>query len=298
MSVTKFLTPEKLLDYLGHEVGDALMRHGVRSVFNYAWADEDTPSDEFIGLAKWSLDGFQHQDHDQTAGDYYSKSEHEHICVISTDLEALLDMSALSIGQTLWLADQVKEDVLGKNQFFWLNYINSLTLLGMASDRVRDLFLSIYFRTSLANYLEERKGKNLEGGQLKPGYYRYPFAHALSDTTQDEIKTQLDALNVLAGKIYTYRERRNDTVHEIATHEARLTKQYFADGNRRQRNDQSVISATEFREHQKNMTKKHEQTVDDVVQTSTDWYMKLVLATSHIFDIEYELRIKSRSGAA
>lgn len=237
-------------------------------------------------------------DHNHIYGDYYSKDEHEQICVISTDLEALLDMSALSIGQTLWLSDQVKADMLGKNQFFWLNYINNLTLLGMASDRVRDLFLSIYFRTSLADYRNERKGKNLEDGQLKPDYYRYPFAHALSDATHDGIKKQLDALNELAGTIYKYRELRNDTVHDIATREAKLTKQYFADGERRKLNNQLVISTAAFREHKKTITRDHEQTVDEAVQTSTDWYMKLVLASSHIFYIDHEQRAKNQSRSA
>ena len=302
MSVKKFLTPEKLFEYLDQEVADALMRHGIRRIFNYAWEAEDVPSDEFIGLAKWSIDGLQHLDYDETDGDYYSKAEHEQICVVSTDLEGLMDMSALSIGQTLWLADQVKADILGQNQFFWLNYINSLTLLGMASDRVRDLFLSIYFRTSFADYEKERKRKKLDGGRLEPKFYQYPFAHASvevdrKETKQEireEIKQHLAALEKLAAEIYRYRLLRNHTVHDIATHEATLTKQYFTDSERRRLKDRLIAPRVVPTEHVRTITTNHERTVDGAVQISMDWYMKLVMATSHVFDTEYALRVRPR----
>lgn len=209
MSVTKFLTPEKLFEYLDQEVAEALKRHEIRSMYSYAWEGEDEPSDEFIGLAKWSVDGLQHLDHEETDGSHYSREEHEQICVASTDLEGLMDMSALSIGQTLWLADQVKADVLGKNQFFWLNYINSLTLLGMASDRVRDLFMAIYFRRRYKKYLQERDGivLRVDGENLEPDFYQYPFAHASLESTEDKVRSQLASLSRLGAQIYVFSTR-------------------------------------------------------------------------------------------
>lgn len=302
MSVTKFLTPEKLFEYLDQEVADALRRHGIRSMFSYAWEGEDEPSDEFIGLAKWSVDGLQHLDYEETDGGHYSKAEHEHICVALMDLEGLMDMSALSIGQTLWLADQVKADVLGENQFFWLNHINSLTLLGMASDRVRDLFVAIYFRSSFSDYKETRKNEKLDGGRLKSGYYQYPFVHAsvevdrkeVKPESREEIKQRLASLQNLAADIYRYREHRNDTVHDIATHEARLAKQYFADSVRPRVKELSTGPHVMPTGHFRTVTKNHERAIDGAVQMSTDWYMKLVMAASYMFDIEYELRVRPR----
>lgn len=296
MSVTKFLTPEKLFEYLDQEVADALKRHGIRRMFDYAWEGEDEPSDNFIGLAKWSVDGLHHLDYEETDGAHYSRAEHEQLFVALTDLEGLMDMSALSIGQTLWLADQVKADVLGKNQFFWLNYINSLTLLGMASDRVRDLFMAIYFRRSFKKYRQERDGVVLlvDGVDLAPDFYQYPFAHASLENTEDKTRSQLTCLSQLGAEIYKFRRERNRTVHDIATHEARLTKLYFADADRRGDKARQVVTPSGSVEHFNAITTSHERTIDGAVQTSTDWYMKLVMATSHIFDIEYELRVRTR----
>lgn len=42
----------------------------------------------------------------------------------------------------------------------------------------------------------------------------------------------------------------------------------------------------------------HERTIDGAVQTSTDWYKKLVMAASYIFDIEYEFRVRQRFRSA
>lgn len=293
MSVRKFISPVMLLEYLEQEVTDALVRHGIRSMFSYAWVDEHTPSSEFIGLAKWSLDGIQHRDHDETDRGYYSEAEHAQICVISTDLEELMDMSAVSIGQTLWLADQVKADVLGKNQFFWLNHINSLTLLGMVSDRVRDLFMAIYFRTSLAAYKKEHWGKKLDGDRLQPNSYEYPFVHASLEEGREEVASQLAALKGLAAELQAHRARRNETVHEIATREAEFTKQYFANGSKRRATNR-LVNPYMRTEQVRTMTKNHQSTVDGAVQISTDWYSKLVIATSLIFDLEYELRNRFR----
>ena len=40
MPVAKFLTPPKLFEYLDEEVKEALRRHGILRLFDYAWLNE------------------------------------------------------------------------------------------------------------------------------------------------------------------------------------------------------------------------------------------------------------------
>ena len=56
MNTVPFIKQEKLLEYLDSEIARSLEGRNVRSLGAYAWVDEDTPSDEYIGLAKWELD--------------------------------------------------------------------------------------------------------------------------------------------------------------------------------------------------------------------------------------------------
>ncbi len=49
----------------------------------------------------------------------------------------------LAIGHALWMSELIKSQssFFFHDHHFWLNHINSVTLLGMALDRLRDLFL-------------------------------------------------------------------------------------------------------------------------------------------------------------
>jgi hypothetical protein len=290
MAVAKFITSTKLFEYLDTEVMSALRSHGILSLFNYAWLNEDDPDPEFIGLAKWSLDGLHAIFQPERNDNFYSQIQFESLLTICDDLEALMEVSRLAIGNALWMADMVKADAFDHNHHFWLNHINSMTLLGMASDRVRDLFLLIAFDESFKNYLKSRKGPNRRIGELEPNHYQYPFHDAFSLPKMERYGLQLTALQALAKAIYEQRDARNDTVHEVATQAGIRTKMWF-------RNNEGVASSrfnNSFSVINDSWTKAQEahlHTIDNSLAAVSDWYLNLVRATSHIFDIEHSLRV-------
>lgn len=295
MPVSKFISTGKLFEYLDNEVSEALMRHGIASLYNYAWQDEETPSDEYIGLAKWSLDGIHTLEYVESPDAYYPRDEHERLQLICADLESLMEIARLAIGHTLWMADLAKSDAFDHNHSFWLNHINSLTLLGMVSDRLRDLFLAIYFRTDSNQYKVDYQSDRI--GDLKPGFYQYPFAHAQQNYTNNlaskpylcNVENELNELYLLAGAIYVRREARNATVHDVATQAGHLTKRYY----QKQRNG-LLLAGAEVAECPEGKwdthVAEHRVLIDAAVSDTSKWYLDLVKATSLVFDVEHALR--------
>lgn len=295
MPVSKFISTGKLFEYLDNEVSEALMRHGIARLYNYAWQDEETPSDEYIGLAKWSLDGIHTLEYVESPDAYYPRDEHERLQLICDDLESLIEIARLAIGHTLWMADLAKSDAFDHNHSFWLNHINSLTLLGMVSDRVRDLFLAIYFRMGFDLYKVRNKKKPI--GDLDSGHYQYPFSHAQQDYANNlaatpylcDVENELNELYLLAGAIYVRRKARNATVHDVATQAGHLTKRYY----QKQRNGLLLAGAgvAESPEGKWDThVAEHRILIDAAVSDTSKWYLDMVKATSLVFDVEYALR--------
>ncbi len=313
MTVTKFIKTPKLFEYLDQEVSEALHRHGIREMFDYAWVGEDTPSDEFVGLAMLGSEHHSPVLYGRQTPIGFSREEYERLITTCEDLESLMQLARLAIGHNLWMSDLIKSQssFFIHDHHFWLNHINSVTLLGMASDRLRDLFLAAYYRTTYEQYKRKnsktiispvklnsgfvqfnrrKKTSNsrINPGELASGYYQYPFADATSAPSSPVIATNLLELFELAGQIYLSRESRNSTVHDLATKAAKYLKEFLAtDSPGRMTRD-----TIPYKELLENPQKVHEANcteLDDVITIVTDWYRDLVKAASITFEIEYVL---------
>lgn len=304
MTVTKFITTPKLFEYLDTEVADALIRHDIRKLFAYAYVDEDHPSDEYIGLAKWGSDGLGSicsvPAHLKNPPKPYTSSQYEKMITVAEDLEALMEIAQLSIGHTLWMADLAKGDALNDNHHFWLNHINSLTLLGMASDRTRDLFLAVYYRTSLGKYTDKREKYKKQIGDKKPLYFHDVFVQAFIESTNDPSMAKreepLECLCDLSERIAKKRKVRNETVHKLATRAGKLTKRFFETVKSHPSKESACLYSHEYeyyvRQEARGITQpSHAETLDSALTQVIEWYHDLVKVTSIVFDIEHSLRM-------
>ena len=290
MTVTKFIKKRKLFEYLDLEVSEALQRHGIHDMFDYAWVDEDTPSDEFVGLAMW---GSAHSSpflYGCQIPSGYSREEYELLITTCEDLESLMRLARLAIGHTLWMSDLIKSQSIffSHDHHFWLNHINSVALLGMASDRLRDLFLAAYFRTTFKKYKDENRKRVINPGGLRSIFYQYPFVDASTAPRLPGIATNLEKLIHLAEKIYQNRESRNATVHDLATKAAKFMKAFLAsDSPGLMTHD--ATSHKEMLEKSQKIHKANCAELDDAIGFSVDWYCDLVKAASITFEVEYVL---------
>ncbi|MHB9102449.1 MAG: hypothetical protein ACYC2E_13140 [Sulfuricella sp.] len=305
MTVSKFITTPKLFEYLDTEVAAALIRHDIRKLFDYAWVDEDTPSDEYIGLAKWGSDGigsiYSIPANLKNPPKPYTKNQYEKLITVADDLEALMEIARLSIGHTLWMADLAKLDTFNDNHHFWLNQINSLTLLGMASDRIRDLFMEAYHHSGIDKYKKKFKDEPID--DLTTWDFQYPFAAARNipkqlknSSNQPEFDDQLACLFVLSESISINRRVRNSTVHKAATRAGLLTKCFFKTVKSHPGRQSASVYHHEYEcyirmQARNNAQPSHAETLDSALTLVIDWYHDLVKVTSIVFDIEHSLRM-------
>jgi hypothetical protein len=226
-----------------------------------------------------------------------------------------MQLARLAIGHALWMSDLIKSQsrFFFHDHHFWMNHINSVTLLGMVSDRLRDLFLAAYFRTTFEEYkkanskriikpvrlesgayhfVESKKTKDpLNPEELGSGFYQYPFADGLAAPRQSGIATNLLELLDLSGKIYRRRDSRNATVHDLASKAAKFMKKFLAADSP----GLMTRNASSHEEILENSQKAHEANtveLDDAIRFVTDWYRDLVKATSITFEVEYDLARK------
>lgn len=290
MAITKFIKTPKLFEYLDLEMSEALHRHGIRDMFDYAWVGKDTPSDEFVGLAMWSSEHSSPVLYGCQTPSGYSREEYERLITTCEDLESLMQLARLAIGHALWMSDLIKSQSIFffHDHHFWLSHINSVTLLGMASDRLRDLFLAAYFQTTFEQYKKANRKRVINPGGLESGFYQYPFADASTAPRLSGIATNLVELFDLAGNIYQSRESRNATVHDLATKAAKFMKEFLAADSP----GLMTRNATSHKEMLENSQKVHEANcaeLDNAIRFVTDWYRDLVKATSITFEVEYAL---------
>lgn len=290
MTVTKFIKTPKLFEYLDLEVSEALHRHGIREMFDYAWVGEDTPNDEFVGLAMWSTEHHSPVLYGRQTPSGYSRDEYARLITTCEDLESLMKVARLAIGHTLWMSDLIKSQssLFFHDHHFWLNHINSVTLLGMASDRLRDLFLAAYFGSTFEEYKKANENRKDGPKNLKPRYYQYPFADASNAPRVSGLATNLVELLDLAGKIYQSRESRNATVHDLATKAAKYMKEFLA-ADSPGLMTRNAIPHKEMLENSLNVHESNCAELDDAIRFVTDWYRDLVKATSITFEVEYVL---------
>ena len=297
MPAAKRPTSPKLFEYLDEEVKSALKDHELLSLFDYSWMNEYDPDPEFIGLSKWSLEGLHGLFQADCDDNFYTQIQFKSLSIICSDLEALMDVSRLAIGNALWMADMVKGDAFDHHHHFWLNHINSMTLLGMASDRVRDLFLLVAFDECFKHYVSSRRGRSKAIGEYQSKHYQYPFYEAISLPKMERCASQLISLQALAKSIYDKRNARNTTVHEVATQAGVLTKRWFQNNEAqiaaRLKNQFSVTSCTVI-----TAQNSHLNTIETSLADVTEWYLNLVRATSQVFDIEHTLRTKTNTRIA
>ena len=301
MSVKKFVTTEKLVEYLDQEAGCLLLSQGIYDIGNYGWKSENTEDPEYIGHAMWQISPPM-----ETEWDYlfcngpvrHRPTEKEKLLIVSgSDFEGLMRASRLSIGLCLLHGTIAIQKPLDDNHYFWLHHTDSILQLNMASDRMREYFVVAFFDETSDSY--KKKGR-------KNGWFVTPFIEARDYCQQKQIKQNIVSavmsLPDMAEKIYLFRESRNGLVHEISTKLGKMHKELVE--SQQQAFDSKAMSNVGMdmsdhdliRQKQFDVNQKHQQELSNSSQLIVEWYRTLVKFSSHIFEVEHWLR-KSNANA-
>ena len=97
-------------------------------------------------------------------------------------------------------------------QSYWREFATTLHWLNVASDRVRDYFVTAHFGVSVRDY---NKAYRLRSGNKQPTY-SLPFQQAAKGKSGPDA-TSLRKLGGIAGRLQDHRTDRNAIVHRIAS---------------------------------------------------------------------------------
>ncbi len=295
MPVQKFITTEKLVEYLDQEVDALLSYHDVYDIGNYGWLSEDTEDPDYIGHAMWQTDPPIETEWEYLFGNgsvRHRPTEKEKLLTVAgSDFEGLMRASRLSIGLCLLHKTIAMKKALEDNHYFWLHYTDSILQLNMASDRIRE-----YFIVSLLNETSEtykKKGR-------KNGWFVTPFIEArdycLNNSAKQNISNAVVKLPDMADQIYSFRDSRNGIVHDISTKLGKMYKKIVED--QQQAFDSNSVSKTAkdapeyeaIRTQYEKIEREHQQELTKSSQLIIEWYKILVKFSSYVFEAEHWLR--------
>lgn len=284
-------------------VVDVLNGAGLYDIGSYGWLNENDADPELVGHAMWQVD----QPLSRTLMDPFDEqpvrerpSERDkQVLIAGEDFCGMMRLARLSIGLALlWRAHRPGR-LFDDESYFWLQHTDAVLKLAIASDRLRDVLVVACTGDRVAKYKESAK---------KAKWYVTPFKQVREllesrgnvNVGADEAIAELPHL---AMQIYSNIERRNETVHEIATRMGRITREQVEALQvrfEREQNRKVVRAPGALLEFQPmpdipdllDVEKKYHTELDAAVKAIADWYRLLVKASNYVFEIEYWSRVK------
>ncbi|SED60106.1 hypothetical protein SAMN05444161_3561 [Rhizobiales bacterium GAS191] len=290
--VRKFLTPEKLDEYLSEETGELLRDARIWKFSSYGWQDADTPDPEFIGHAVWQLrraGEFEEIDWNSSAEAQPQKvPEWRRIVTIQgADLEGLMELARQSIGLVLFYST-ARQFPFADQTYFELHWINSILHLSMCSDRLREIFVAVVFKKSSDDYSKEGK---TPGGKRKT-WYVTPFEEAGRSVNNPSaaVSEALNKLQPYAKEISDNKQARNETVHEVATALAKWERDRLQRRKPAHMLSPKRLTTQDWKQRQQRIEAAHARSVADSISILTSWYLLLARAANEVFVLEHHLR--------
>jgi|GEM_PF-1046739 hypothetical protein len=283
METKKFLTTEKVLEYLEHEVHNAANALGVLSIDSQVWEDESNPRDGFLGYAMQEETGWQSFPLDNA-----SAAETQETRILVMEFLGLMDQVRYSLGITQLYANTKSDSFLPEeSEFFWMHYNNASITCGIASDRIRDFAVIGILEKSRRSY--EKK------------WYVDPFKDSekhlqelcvmkelggITDQLVHEYAEEIKILPKNAEEIALLRKNRNRIIHDWSTKGAKDLKHR----EERFKNHPEVPSAKEIEsrvlEERARIMTSLSQSMDELKH----WYDLLVKVGDLVFQAEHMIR--------
>ncbi len=285
------------LERLESAVADVLKTAGLYDIGSYGWRNENEPDPELVGHAMWQVDQPLGQALMDTLGERPVRdrpsARDKHVLVAGEDFCGMMRLARLSIGLALLWRAHRPGHVLAEQPYLSLQHTDAVLKLAIAADRLRDVLVVACTGGAVSAY-EARKKRHK--------WYVTPFQQTRQllegrGAVNKNAEEAISALPPLADQIYAHLERRNQIVHEIATHAGQITgRQVEALEARYQRQEQRKTfeppRIADVRDLQDAQREYHAE-LDALVKNITDWYALLVKTSSYVFEIEYWSRVKA-----
>lgn len=278
MTITKFLSTDKLIEYLEEELRTLLNDRGVYEVEHYGWMDDDVPDPDYIGHAMWQVSppAVAFQGGRDRQGKARSEAVIDRLMSVGMEFTALVKSSRLSLGHALLHEEMARSSTYGDDLNFWLHNADAMMKLGMASLKIREYFVVSLINERVEAYDHQLMAKfvRADGSQAD---FMTPFkeANGLIDEkvrNRFQLENCFSALVPIMGVANAYYQNRNTVPSPHAA---------------RDRNDRvdAGEACTDCAGHETNGRPE----IDMAIREMTNWYRTLVEASNLVFLVEHLL---------
>jgi hypothetical protein len=281
-----------LLVALHEQSAQLLNAAGIYSVLDYAWEDENTPANEYLGLAIWSTDapfepdwfGWNH-----TKPPAMPTKQEEAYYKAAEDFIGTMELARNAIGLVLYSFEHRKPDnILDDIEPFWEHSAGAAVWLNIAADRIREYYVTARFGVPP----EEYEAQGTRNGFTKP------FRAFEANETPNAQKAAAD-LRSDAKKLEKRRNARNTIVHEVASRQGRNALLSLKHQREESTHGPYVPRMTaNFAEEAKTWKEATEaiqaerrREMEDTISDLKAWYLLAVHACALAFEYEYWKRI-------
>lgn len=260
MGQLKFLSREKLMEYLDEELRLSLNERGLFEIDQYGWLDDGELDPEYCGHAMWQE----------------KPPELKKLLILGEEFTSLMRSARHSLGLTCLYNDVTDSQMNDSAYYCSFYYADTINKLNLSSDRIREFLIIAFAHRPSCKESWPPPGKNI---RTKKAFdtFRAPFQHILNEVTlrsdAPSLREKLTAILPLAEKIAQKRSDNQNPVrhlthfrHRIATAANNMSMGYP---------DEAL--ATD------NSALNDAPTNQELI----DWYRTLIEISNHVFMAEH-----------
>ena len=280
--------PVNLLQSLQHEIDEMLAQEQIYEALDYAWEDENTPSDSYTGLAMWLQDVPFQLDEDlwhRKSAPPNPTARDEFFLKSGEDFIGTMNLSRRALGVALYSqANHDPKNLIDDEDHFWEYRAITAQWLNIASDRIRDYFVMARFQISYDDFrkLDDKKRR-----------YHRPFTVPRVSEGPNATAV-LRKLSPAAVRVTQFRQTRNRIVHEIASRQGSNALRYLHDQRKEAQQvpfvprliENANWGAKSLADMGKQFNDERLKEGSEAVSQLKTWYLTLVEAGSMVFEFE------------
>ena len=279
MSLVRFLSKEKLVEYLDEELRIFLNANEIYELNQYGWLTDDQPDPEYIGLAMWQTEPPTSRAkipniRGTIQSPSLSQTEMGRIHKTGREFEELMKSARHSIG----LTHLFHKNATDLSQCFGYHFSDTAMKLDLATERLRDLFIDA-FRVFLGFDIKDKTTPPPTSPKEQRHVFCRPFKKTRDKLAEDpdQYKELLDCLGDLLPLIEQTPLKRMDKLEQ--------NNEKLQNGNHFSATINGFNKRLDSREpHDLIMAEK------TALPSISEWYKLLVRESNQIFLAEYLLR--------
>jgi hypothetical protein len=284
--------PTNQLVKLREQTAELLNAAGIYSVLDYAWEGENTPADDYVGLAMWSTDAPFEPDWfgwNRTKPPTMPAKQQEAYYKAAEDFLGTMELARNAIGLVLYSFEHRKPDsILDDIEPFWEHSAGAALWLNIAADRIREYYVTARFGVPPEEYEAQGTRNN----------FRKPFDAFEPNETPNAQKAAAD-LRSDAKELEKRRKARNTIVHEVASRQGRNAllslkhqKEESSQVLYEPRTTANLVEeAKSWKEATEAIQAERRKEMEDTIADLKRWYLLAVHACGLAFEYEYWKRI-------